>query len=416
MNIHDLRQAQVGFSVSVAIEGRKQLNKLRTEFIKDFSLKHIAEMKIDEYVIGKGNQTFCYRLERDLDGLGRTLGATAFKFGVYYGIVKGDNEFKYRHSEKWGSNYKIAFQNIREALIELITAGKNKDIGAIVNSNISIMFKGKILSTYYPERYLNIFSNDHLNHYLQFYGLLNEEILNADPVIKREELMAFKNKDKVMKHWNADIFANFLYSTYPKSPVKDQQESEVLTNYKAPVFPILQTPETVELNIQPKQESSKSGSQKKSGNKPDYEKENRLLKQLGDMGEDLVLKFEQKRLKEAGLNSQSKKIKRVSLDSDSWGYDILSFNDDKTERYIEVKATRAKPGTANFFLTLNELNTAKEKQENYYIYMVYDILSPNPKIWIITNPFSPENINVLMEPVNYRIKINVKKNNNTLEL
>ena len=30
------------------------------------------------------------------------------------------------------------------------------------------MFKGKILSTYFPERYLNIFSEEHLDHYPDF--------------------------------------------------------------------------------------------------------------------------------------------------------------------------------------------------------------------------------------------------------
>jgi len=409
MNLLDLRQAQASFSVADAIESRKQLNKLRIAFVKNFSLKHIAEMKIDEYAIGKGNHTFCYRLEQELDGLGRIKGATAFKFGVYYGVIKGDNEYKYRYSDKWGKNHKDAFENIRFELIELINAGKAGDIESIIESRFSTMLKGKILSTYYPERYLNIFSNDHLNHYLQFYGLLNDEILIADPVLKREALMAYKNSDKVMKHWDADIFANFLYSAYPKSPIKEQPESEILTDYKAPVFPISQTPETIELNIQPIQESSKSGSREKSGHKPDYEKENRLLKQLGDMGEDLVVKYESKRLELLGLTKKAKKVERVSLKSDAFGYDILSFNDDESERYIEVKATRAKAGTANFFLTLNELNTAKEKQENYFIYMVYDILSKNPQIWIIPNPFSPENKDVLMEPVNYRVKINAKK-------
>lgn len=111
------------------------------------------------------------------------------------------------------------------------------------------------------------------------------------------------------------------------------------------------------------------------------------------------------------LNSLAEKVERISLKSDAYGYDILSFNGDKSERYIEVKATRAKPGTANFFLTFNELKTANEKQDNYYIYMVYDILSTNPKIWIISNPFSPKNENVIMEPVNYRVKINAKKTN-----
>ena len=64
MNLHDLRQAQASFSVDDAIESRKQLIRLRIAFVKNFSLKHIAEMKIDEYVIGKGNETFCYRIER----------------------------------------------------------------------------------------------------------------------------------------------------------------------------------------------------------------------------------------------------------------------------------------------------------------------------------------------------------------
>lgn len=31
------------------------------------------------------------------------------------------------------------------------------------------------------------------------------------------------------------------------------------------------------------------------------------------------------------------------------------------------------------------------------------------QIWIISNPFFPENKNIQMEPVNYRIKINAKK-------
>ena len=59
MNLHDLRQAQASFSVADAIEGRKQLNKLRAAFVKEFSIKHIAEMKIDDYVEGKNKQSFC---------------------------------------------------------------------------------------------------------------------------------------------------------------------------------------------------------------------------------------------------------------------------------------------------------------------------------------------------------------------
>lgn len=42
------------------------------------------------------------------------------------------------------------------------------------------------------------------------------------------------------------------------------------------------------------------------------------------------------------LNSLTEEVERILLKSDTYGYDILSFNNDKTEQYIEVKITRAK--------------------------------------------------------------------------
>ncbi|HEX8577919.1 MAG TPA: DUF3883 domain-containing protein, partial [Flavobacterium sp.] len=141
-----------------------------------------------------------------------------------------------------------------------------------------------------------------------------------------------------------------------------------------------------------------------NNSKPDYEKINRLNKKLGDRGEKVVLDFEIARLKSTIYKDQ---VERVSLKSDSLGYDILSFEENGKERYIEVKATRSKVGDANFFLTINELKTAQEK-ENYYIYLVYDILSKEPKIWIVGNPFNPENKNVNIEPINYKISIRAR--------
>jgi hypothetical protein len=236
------------------------------------------------------------------------------------------------------------------------------------------------------------------------------ENIHADAVYKREALVSYKKSDTVMRDWSVDLFSHFLYDRYPKSPSKETQQTIELSEYHYPNFPLNPSPTEIKLDILPFEATDTASVKKFAKNtKPDYGKEQRLLKQLGDRGEEIVKRFEIERLQSSGLNKQAGKVVRVSLQSDSWGYDILSFNDDKTERYIEVKATRAKPGTANFFLTLNELYTAKEKQENYYIYMVFDILSPNPKILIIPNPFSPENKNVLMEPINYRVKINTGK-------
>ena len=269
-------------------------------------------------------------------------------------------------------------------------------------------------STYFPDRYLNIFSYIHLIHYLTQLDLDNEELIWGDDIYKREALLEFKNQDLVMKKWSIDLFANFLYSEYPGGPLKLEQgnnyNSDHLIDYRNPNFPPNQSPTFIDLNILPPNSisiitNSKSGS---GHSNPDYEKEVRKLIKLGDQGEKLVMDIERKRLNDAHRIDLAKKVERVSLKSDSLGYDILSFETDGTNRFIEVKATRSKLGSANFFYTANELRTAQECN-NYFIYMVYDIFSKSPKIWAINNPFKPENTNVIMTPINYRVTINATK-------
>ena len=131
MNLYDLRTAQAKFEdkrVEI-FSSRKSLYKLRDNFVKHFSIKRLLNLEIDEYVAGKGDSnTFCNRMERELDPLGRIIGATAHKFGVYYGFESGDDFKKYRYTKLWGNNYKIAFLNIRQAIIELIQFGKLNDL------------------------------------------------------------------------------------------------------------------------------------------------------------------------------------------------------------------------------------------------------------------------------------------------
>ena len=141
--------------------------------------------------------------------------------------------------------------------------------------------------------------------------------------------------------------------------------------------------------------------------KRDYEKEAQKLRKLGDRGEKIVLDLEKKRLNYAGRSDLAKKVERVSLLSDSFGYDIQSFEIDGTKRHIEVKATNAKTGPANFFISINELRTAQETN-NYFVYMVYDVVSQSPKVWVIGNPFTPTNKNTIVIPTNFKVFINAK--------
>jgi hypothetical protein len=53
---------------------------------------------------------------------------------------------------------------VRAALLDLVALGatKNLDFAAIDANPLSQMFKAKILSLYYPERFLAVCSSEHL--------------------------------------------------------------------------------------------------------------------------------------------------------------------------------------------------------------------------------------------------------------
>src|SRR5712691_951691 len=63
-----------------------RLEDLRKQFLRKFPQDKLSDLHIDEYVEGKDNtDSFCYWMEIRLIDLGNIKGATAFKFGIYYG-------------------------------------------------------------------------------------------------------------------------------------------------------------------------------------------------------------------------------------------------------------------------------------------------------------------------------------------
>src|ERR1051326_651423 len=146
----------------------KHAEVLRREFVADYPLSKISKLSLDEYVIGKGkdNRSFCYRLEREMDTLGRILGATAFKFGVYYGRTKSDASMRYRFTPHWGSTLEKAFISVKQSIVDLLQAVKTGDSETIEGSRLSQMFKGKLLFVYDPEGFSPIYSREHLEHFI----------------------------------------------------------------------------------------------------------------------------------------------------------------------------------------------------------------------------------------------------------
>lgn len=405
MNYQELKEAKQTFRIHALEKEYKGLFKIRDEFVRKYNPAKIASMTIDEYVQGKQSKTsFCYILERSLKGLGNMTGQYATKFGVWYSKDNGDYSFEPR----LGSTYIEVFKKVKVSILNLLESGKAHNYEEIINNPLNALFKGKILAVYYPDDYLNIFSNDHLNHYLKAFDLDTAELMKQNVLYKRKALLDYKNSDKDMKKWSNDMFSVFLWSHYPKAPLRSD-EVAVVSDEEEIEFPTLESFSFIDLQLASGKPTSptKSHSGKPS---PDYEKEARKYKKLGDRGEYIVYQAEVSRLmKELSITGAKAKklIKWVSRESDSYGYDIQSVNKDKTTRYIEVKATRGKAGSMDFYYTENEYETAKKHGENYYIYVVYEILTAHPKIWMIKNPFIKED-GINMRPVKYKVELRIE--------
>ena len=91
-------------------------------------------------------------------------------------------------------------------------------------------------------------------------------------------------------------------------------------------------------------------------------------KLLGDLGENLVLEYERKRLHDVGLIDLANKVKHVSAEEgDGAGYDILSFEENGEKKFIEVKTTRGSV-RSDFYISANEVEFSKNHADNFYLY------------------------------------------------
>jgi Domain of unknown function (DUF3883) len=119
---------------------------------------------------------------------------------------------------------------------------------------------------------------------------------------------------------------------------------------------------------------------------------------LGAAGEKFVLDVERKRLSAAGKNDLAKKVAWVSEDQgDGLGYDIVSYEDDGAEIYIEVKTTKGSIDTS-FFVSENERRAATAKAAAFRLYRVFDY-GKKPQIYRLTGPLEAE---LKLEPASYR--------------
>lgn len=191
------------------LEKNKEIEMLRNEFTELFPISKLLNMQIDDYVVGNGKESFCYWLETKLKEFGSIKGGSTAdkKFGLYFNKAEGN----YKTILKWDKDLNVqnAFSEIKLALKELVIAGEIEDIETIRKNPISPMFKNKILTAYYPDKYLNVFSEEHVNYFLNKLGIKFQNHLDLEE--KRRLLIKYKENHTEFKNFNNYLFMVFLY-------------------------------------------------------------------------------------------------------------------------------------------------------------------------------------------------------------
>ncbi len=260
----------------------KSVEKLRIGFVADYPISRICVLTLDEYVIGKGSdsRSFCYRLEREMDSLGRILGATAFKFGVYFGRTKSDPLEQYRFRSHWGSNLEESFSSVKDAIADLLRAAAKGDAPAIAKNPLSPMVKGKLLFVYNPEKFAPIYSTEHLKHFIAELDLSGSFDCGAD---MQRALMDYRATWPDLQAQPVPLYMRLLYDLFGYPP---DNESRTATPASVPLLD--EAVKGAKLIQQMPAPSGKSNLRAQSIGKTDYEVHQKQLKRIGDRGEAIV--------------------------------------------------------------------------------------------------------------------------------
>lgn len=369
---------------------------IRNNFVERFNINYITNMELEDYVTGRstiderGKNAFCYVMESKMMQLGDMRGATADKFGIYF----SKDENKYKPAKKYGDSIEMAFKNIKEEICKLIVAGNNEDYDIMKNSSLPPLFKGKILSTYFPEKYLCIFKEEDIDKFLYLLEV-NYDVNEIDTIEKKKKILKeYKDGHKLFRTVSDYYFVIFLYNTYKKElKIKNTVNGKINNNLQFVSFNYLGKHETIE-----KQTYRSRGT--------DYEKINRNKKDIGDRGERVILEYEKLKLEKLGLYELAEKVSLT--ENDAIGYDIDSFDENGNEIHIEVKTNSGSNNNlVEFYITNKELKTLLE-DSSYNIYYLYSIKN-KPKVHIINKNEILKDMDKYLSPILYKVSIAVEK-------
>ncbi|WP_395378019.1 DUF3883 domain-containing protein [Marinicella sp. W31] len=377
---------------------KKQYENETKKFRKDFNPKKIKQMNIEGYAGTKhiNDQSFCYRIERDLKVAGSISGSPNNRFGVYYSVK---NKIYKATKQHYNEDVQTGLELIKTAILDLILLDKTITKEQYDQNILSTMFKNKILHVYHPDEYLSIYSQGHLYWLCKYLGM---DDIQKHPYYAHRALLQYKrtHKDfKMLSNWefghlvygNSDPDSDeYSYSNHVKNKSKKSKDKQNYNSNATFVDP-----------YQVGQEFTRP--KKRKSGKGEYTRTQLQNMKTGEKGEEIV--FNELKKQWCTLDPEYV-LDHKSLKDDTLGYDIYGKYQGE-EYFIEVKSTVGKFESARFFITENEKYIAKEKEDRYFLYFVSEIDS-EPKITYVQNPFQEPHPRIEMNLQSIKYQMSVK--------
>ena len=134
------------------------------------------------------------------------------------------------------------------------------------------------------------------------------------------------------------------------------------------------------------------------GVKRDYLEREAQNQSLGLAGEEFIVQFEHWRLVQLGQPRLADKVDHVSQSKgDGLGYDVLSFDSNGKERFIEVKTTSFGRDTP-FFVSRGELALSNVAKDQFHLYRLFKFRKA-PRLFDLAGGLGQH---CVLDPVTYK--------------
>ena len=217
MSIKTLKEKAKPYIISQEYIDSKE--KGRLEFVTKFPIDKISELSLDQYVLGTDKESFCYWLEFKkiedkviLFGVG---GGNASKFGLYKS-KDGSYQIGFGKKKKTlnGKELEDYFTSIKNTITLALKYVAENRISEIKKMNIPFgnMILQKILSIYYPDKFITIGSSNVLIDLSKYLNLKNIDLSPNNLIEINYECKKAIDAMPEFNNWSYEKIGTFVWN------------------------------------------------------------------------------------------------------------------------------------------------------------------------------------------------------------